>query len=134
MRAIALFAPLLLLACGPRTDHAARAAKAGLAWRQLGTWSGHGNAQTDSFTSDTGALRVRWSATSDADAVRKVTPSFRLAAHSAISGRLLQSVVEHAGPGEGVGYVQQDPHVLYMVVESDQLAWKVTVEEAVSYP
>ena len=134
MRAIAIFAPLLLFACGSRTDHVQAQPPTGVAWRQLGTWSGHGNAQTESFTTATGALRVRWTTTAERDAARTVSPSFRVAAHSAISGRLLQPVVENAGAGEGVGYVQQDPHVLYMVVESNQLAWKVTVEEAVSYP
>lgn len=134
VRATALFAPLLFLACGARPDHAARPAQPGVAWRQLGSWSGHGNAQTESFTSDTGTLRVRWTTAAQAEGPRNAAPLFRLAAHSAISGRLLQPVVEHAGAGEGIGYVQQDPHVLYMVVESNQLTWKVTVEEAVSYP
>jgi hypothetical protein len=133
VRAIALFSPLLLLACGTRTDHVKKTAPATVAWRQLGTWSGRGNAQTESFTSDTGTLRVRWAATAQSSSpAAPAAPSFRLAAHSAISGRLLQPVVEHAGAGEGVSYVQQDPHVLYMVVESNQ-AWKITVEEAVSY-
>ena len=134
MRAIVIFAPLLLLSCGTGADHVRAQSPAGVAWRQLGTWSGHGNAQTESFTSATGALRVRWTTTEEKDTARSVSPSFRVAAHSAISGRLLQPVVENAGAGEGIGYVQQDPHVLYMVVESNQLAWKVTVEEAVSYP
>ena len=59
---------------------------------------------------------------------------FRLNAHSAISGRLLQQVVEQAGAGSGVGYVQQDPHVFYVVVESNQLSWTFTIEEAIGYP
>lgn len=135
VRATLLFAPLLFLAaCDTPAAQARKAAPAGVAWRQLGTWTGHGNAQTESFTSNTGTLRVRWEAKSTAEAPRSAGPLFRLAAHSAISGRLLQPVVEHDGAGEGIGYVQQDPHVLYMVVESNHLTWKVTVEEAVSYP
>ena len=59
---------------------------------------------------------------------------FRLNAHSAISGRLLQQVVEQAGAGSGVGYVQQDPRVFYVVVESNQLSWTFTIEEAIGYP
>ena len=46
----------------------------------------------------------------------------------------LQQVVEHTGPGKGVGYVQQDPHVFYMVVEAGPVDWKFTVEEAIGYP
>jgi len=53
---------------------------------------------------------------------------------TAISGRLLQQVVDHAGAGHGVDYVQQDPHVFYLVVESTRLSWQFTVEEAIGYP
>ena len=132
MRAILLFAPLLLFAACSTPAAEAKKAPAGVAWRQLGTWSGRGNVQTESFTSDTGTLRVRWTTTAETGKHDAAAPSFRLSAHSAISGRLLQPVVEHAGAGEGIGYVQQDPHVMYMVVESNDMAWKVTVEEAVS--
>jgi len=100
-------------------------------YRTLGTWSGHGNVQTESFTSDTGTLRVKWEALAVGGAVE---PSFSLEAHSAISGRVLQTVVDKGGAGEGVGYVQQDPHVFYMVVESAGVNWKFTVEEAIGYP
>jgi hypothetical protein len=123
---------LVTVACGAPAKTAARPAATSVAWRQLGSWSGHGNAQTESFSSDTGTLRVRWQARAT-DGNSSTTTPFRLAAHSAISGRLLQPVVEHTGPGEGIGYVQQDPHVLYIVVESGALAWTVTVEEAVGY-
>jgi hypothetical protein len=137
MRAATVVAVALVAsACGARAEPAKPAAQAGVGWRQLGTWSGRGNAQTASFTSDTGALRVRWQArpAPNENAPRSASPSLRIAAHSAISGRLLQPVVEHAGAGEGIGYVQQDPHVFFMVVEASQLAWTVTVEEAVGYP
>jgi hypothetical protein len=103
-----------------------------VAWRPLGTWSGHGSRQTESFTSDTGTLRVRWETT----AASGEHGSFRLTAHSAISGRPLQQVVDvvDAGSsGSGTGYVQQDPHVFYVVVESSAVDWKFTVEEAVGY-
>ena len=63
-----------------------------------------------------------------------VPPFFELDAHSAISGRLLQTVVDKGGPGNGVGYVQQDPHVFYMVVEAAGVEWNFTVEEAIGYP
>jgi hypothetical protein len=56
-----------------------------------------------------------------------------MTAHSAISGRLLQQVVDHTGPGSGLDYVQQDPHVFYMIVESNDVNWKFTVDEAIGY-
>jgi hypothetical protein len=121
-------------ACGPRADRPPRSEPT-VVWRQLGSWSGRGSLQTESFTSDTGTLRVRWEATAAASSGAAPAPGlFRLDAHSAISGRLLQQVVDHAGAGHGTGYVQQDPHVFYVVVESTQLNWQFTVEEAIGYP
>jgi hypothetical protein len=116
------------VACGARADQP-KASEPAVAWRPLGSWSGHGNQQTESFTSDTGTLRVRWETTAESGD----PGAFRLTAHSAISGRPLQQVVDHRGVGSGVGYVQQDPHVFYVVVESNHVNWKFTVEEAVGY-
>jgi hypothetical protein len=116
-------------ACRARSDPAAKPPRQIVAWRKIGSWSGQGNAQTESFASDTGALRVRWEARAESP---ESAGTFRLTAHSAISGRLLQQVVDHKGLGSGVGYVQQDPHVFYAVVESDHLNWRFTVEEAIS--
>jgi hypothetical protein len=121
--------------CRARTDRPPKPAAQSVAWHQLGTWSGRGNLQTESFTSETGALRVRWETTPQAcDAAPAAAGAFRLTAHSAISGRPLQEVVDQRGLGSGTGYVQQDPHVFYVVVDSSHLSWKFTVEEAIGYP
>jgi len=163
-------------ACGRHASQAPQKAERSVVWRQLGSWAGRGSLQTESFTSDSGTLRIRWETSSPPDSgstaelgggvggpaardgaagvppsrdasggapagarqsaqTRTVEPgSFHLAAHSAISGRLLQQVVDHTGAGQGVGYVQQEPHVFYVVVESTQLNWRFTVEEAIEYP
>lgn len=139
---MALLPALLAAACGARAEQPPKPAERTVVWRQLGSWSGHGSMQTESFTSDTGALRVRWEtsappsgvATGSPEGLRYESGVFRLTAHSAISGRPLQQVVDHAGAGSGVGYVQQDPHVFYVVVESSQVNWTFTVEEAIGYP
>jgi hypothetical protein len=110
-----------------RQDVAAARAAPQMIWRTLGTWSGRGNRQTESFTSDSGALRVKWETAGAAGAPSPGT--FLLTAHSAISGRVLQQVVEVSGPSSGVDYVSQDPHVFYMSVESAGLDWKFSVEE-----
>jgi len=135
MRAVLIALALAASACGARAEPAKAQAQTGVGWRQLGSWSGRGNGQTGSFTSESGSLRVRWEATEQAaqKEAAATAPPFRVAAHSAISGRLLQPVVEHAGAGHGIGYVQQDPHVFFMVVESSHLNWTLTVEEAVGY-
>jgi hypothetical protein len=117
-------------ACRARAEHPPAPADQKVAWRAVGSWSGHGNRQTESFNSESGALRIRWETTHEAAGGGG---AFRLTAHSAISGRVLQEVVDQRGAGRGVGYVQQDPHVVYLVVESDQLDWAFTVEEATVY-
>ena len=85
--------------------------------------------QTESFTSESGELRVRWRTARETRTGQGV---FRLTAHSAISGRPLQLAVDHRGIGQGTSFVDQDPHVFYMVVEADNLDWSFTVEEAVA--
>jgi hypothetical protein len=138
MRPLVLLAALAASACGARAEQTAKVVDRTIVWHQLGSWSGYGNRQTESFTSDSGTLRVRWEASEN-----RVSPSpssslrpqvFRLTAHSAISGRPLQQVVEHTGSGSGLGYVQQDPHVFYMIIESTDVNWKFTIEEAIVYP
>jgi hypothetical protein len=132
---LAALAGLAAGGCRARADQPPKPAARAIAWHQLGTWSGRGNLQTESFTSETGALRVRWeTAPQTGDAASAATGAFRLTAHSAISGRPLQEVVDHRGLGSGVGYVQQDPHVFYVVVDSSHLSWMFTVEEAIGYP
>ncbi|HEY7285178.1 MAG TPA: hypothetical protein VH497_07040 [Vicinamibacterales bacterium] len=134
MKAAIVAIALAAAACGTRAEPAKAPAQTGIGWRQLGSWSGRGNGQTGSFTSESGSLRVRWEARAQTGETAAVPPAaFRVAAHSAISGRLLQPVVDHDGAGQGIGYVQQDPHVFFMVVESSHLNWTLTVEEAVGY-
>jgi len=101
-----------------------------MVWQAVGSWSGNGNRQTESFTSDTGALRVRWE--TSAAGGPPTAGTFRLTAHSAISGRILEEVVDQQGAGGGTGYVSQDPHVFYMSVESTGLSWKFSVEEGIA--
>ena len=99
-----------------------------LAWKQLGEWSGRGNAQTESFLGLTGALRVHWRTKNEKPAG---AGTLRLVLQSAISGRDLNETVNQTGPGEGTVYVAEDPRVFHMLVESADLDWTFTVEEAV---
>jgi hypothetical protein len=99
-------------------------------WRSVGSWSGHGNSQTESFAGDTGTLRVKWE--TRAETTNATAATFRLTAHSAISGRILEQVVDHRGAGAGVGYVSQDPHTFYMSIESAGVAWKFSVDEGIA--
>jgi hypothetical protein len=128
-RALVILIVGLTAACRPAADQPPPVPQRVVAWRAVGAWSGHGNKQTESFTSESGALRVRWT-TIAATRSPGVPGTFRVTAHSAISGRLLEQVVDHAGAGSGVGYVNQNPNVVYLMVESDHLDWTLSVEEA----
>jgi len=123
---------LMTTGCGGQARRPDEAPKSVVAWRTIGSWSGRGNKQTESFRSDTGALRIRWTTSSQSNGDRGGDGAFRVAAHSAISGRLLEQAVDHRGTGSGVDYVNQDPHVFYLLIESDGLNWTFSVEEAVA--
>jgi len=97
-------------------------------WRSLGAWSGSGSMQTESFTSDTGSLRVRWQTT---DAARPGDGTFRVTLHSAISGRPLVQAVDHRGAGADTSYLSEDPRVFYVVVDSARIKWSFTIDEGV---
>jgi hypothetical protein len=128
---VAVAAGLMAGACGRETGRAAAAPQQVVAWKSVGSWSGRGNKQTESFTSGSGALRIHWTTTL-ADPPSGTTGGFRVTAHSAISGRLLEQVVDHQGAGGGIGYVNQDPHVFYLMVESDHVNWTLSVDEAIA--
>ena len=115
----------VLVAQGCRSPRAAPPSHTVVQWQQLGTWSGRGTLQTQSFTSESGSLRVRWETT-------KGSGPFLLTIHSAISGRPLQVAVEQRGPGRNTAYINEDPRMFYAVVESTDVDWSFTVEEAFS--
>jgi hypothetical protein len=116
----------LMGACGgPPPPEPAR--KEVVMWKQLGSWSGRGNAQTESFVGLTGSLRMRWRTTQEDP---KDPGRFKLILQSAISGRALQEPVDEEGPGEGTAYAADDPRVFHILVESANLDWSFTVEEA----
>jgi hypothetical protein len=113
---------------GRRAAPATAATPEVVVWRSLGTWSGRGNMQTESFTSDTGSLRVRWQTNDEA---RPGDGTFRVTLHSAISGRPLVQAVDHRGAGADTSYVSEDPRVFYVVVDSARVEWSFTIDEGV---
>jgi hypothetical protein len=97
-------------------------------WRTVGAWSGRGNVQTGSFSVETGAMRIRWQTSNEAV---PGAGAFRLSLHSAISGRPLQVAVDQKGVGRDTTYIEDEPRVSYLVVDSHDIDWAVTLEEAV---
>ena len=126
-----MLATLGFSACGPSgAAPAAERQKPRPEWKTVGHYSGHGNEQTPSFTSDTGGLRILWEAK---QAGNDPPPEmFRVTIHSAISGRPLAVAVDHKGPGKGTAFVGEDPRVFFGEVESNGLDWTITVQERIN--
>jgi len=100
--------------------------KTTVAWRPVGSWSGHGDAQTDSFDIGFTQVRVRWETRNEKPAGQG---TFRVTVNSAVSGRDLAVAVDHNGPGHDIDYVAVEPHWSYLVISSKNLDWSVVVEE-----
>jgi hypothetical protein len=102
--------------------------KRGILWQPIGSWSGHGNLQTESFVSNTGYLRVTWETT------QETAPNagrFKLTVGSSISGRTLQNVVDFKGIGHNTAYVNEDPRTFYALVESSNVEWTFKIDEGI---
>jgi len=113
------------MACG--TKPAAKTPLVG--WRPIDTFSGHGNAQTESFNIETGAWRIKWEAKNETS---PGTGLLLVTVHSAVSGRPIAQAVEHRGPGHDIAYVTDDPRLYHLVIESHDVDWSLKVEEAVT--
>lgn len=123
--AVLVAAALLTSVCGAPPPKPVQ--KEVVIWKNLGEWSGRGNAQTESFIGLTGALRMHWRTKNESP---KKAGTFRLILQSAISGRTLQEIVDEKGLGQGTVYAADDPRMFYISVESANLDWSFTVEEA----
>jgi hypothetical protein len=123
-----LFAALICGACGDSSpQRVTEAQQPDESWNKLRSYSGSGDEQVESFTSDTGALRIEWQAKPKQGATTPGT--FRVALHSAISGRPLTVPIDHRGPGTGTAFVSEEPRVFFLDVRSQDLDWTVTVSE-----
>jgi hypothetical protein len=121
----------VLLFAGCNSSPKPAAGHVAVGWRPIQAWSGHGDAQTESFNIDSGQWRIKW-ATSNENPPGSGT--FRVTVDSAVSGRPLGVAVEHSGIGHDVAYVNEDPRLYHLVIESRGVDWSMSVEEsAVDY-
>ncbi len=126
----ALVAAFSSLGCEGRLDAGADRAEppvtSDVRWRALGTWTGSGDRQTESFDVATGTLKLVWETSN----LREVGAGrLRIELHSSISGRPLQTIVDTVGVGVDSVYVADDPRVSYLVIESAGVDWRVRLEE-----
>jgi hypothetical protein len=97
-------------------------------WQKIASWNGHGNAQLGTFPIERWDWRIQWETTNEAPAG---AGDFRVEAHSADSGRTLAEPIDYQGVGRDTAYVSVQPHRFYLVVESKNLDWSITVEEPI---
>jgi len=115
----------VLSACGSGVKAARFPENKPVEWRRLGSWSGHGNAQTESF--DIGSqIRLRWETRNETS---PGTGTFAVTVNSAVSGRDLALAVDHHGTGRDTAYVGVEPHFSYLVIDSKDVDWTIVVEE-----
>jgi hypothetical protein len=133
---VPILAIILAFACsacgsGTKAGHPPEAKPASMAWRRLGSWTGHGNAQTESFDIGFSQIRIRWETRNEAS---PGAGTFAVTVNSAVSGRDLALAVDHRGAGGDTAYVSVDPHYSYLVIDSKNLDWSVIVEEPGAEP
>jgi hypothetical protein len=117
-------ATLFAIACG--AAHPVVEKTEGIGWKRVGSWSGRGDRQTESFTSDTGGFRVQWETKNEAPpGAGRLKVVFR----SGDSGRDIIDAVDTRGVGRGTAEVGDRPRWYFLTIESANVDWTVTVEE-----
>ena len=97
-----------------------------LEWREVGSWSGTGHRQTESFEVSQFAMRLRWRV------VRETKPGqghLTVTLHSAVSGRPLQTLVDATGIASGEALVADDLRPAHFVIEGEHVEWQMTLEQ-----
>jgi ABC-type glycerol-3-phosphate transport system substrate-binding protein len=115
-----------LSAC--RSETARPAPQQIVAWKPIGSWSGRGDKQTETFTSDNGGFRVRWEAANETAGAGRLRVVFR----SGDSGREIIEAIDARGNGSGSEEVAAErPRWYYVTIESANVDWKVSIDERV---
>lgn len=104
----------------------APAAKEVVIWREVGSWSGRGNAQTESFTSDTGGFRVRWETRNE---TKPGAGHLKVVFRSGDSGRPIIEAVDVRGVGHDEEVVADNVRWYFLTIESENVDWTVHVDE-----
>jgi hypothetical protein len=120
---------LVLLTGGCRADTPPRPPEPVVVWKPIGSWTGRGDKQTETFTSDTGGFRVHWQTTNE-------TPAgggrLRVTFRSGDSGREIIEAIDARGAGGGTEEVAADrPRWFYVTIESANVDWTVSIDERI---
>jgi len=98
-------------------------------WKPVGSWSGRGDKQTETFTSDTGGFRITWATSNETvPGEGRLKVIFR----SGDSGRPIIDAVDARGVDHDVEIVSAErPRWYYLTIESANVDWTVTVDERI---
>jgi hypothetical protein len=128
LKMVLIVAALATGACRSQPEPKVESKPAAVGWRPIETFSGHGSTQTQSFNIESLQWRIKWETKNE---MPPGTGTFQVTVHSAVSGRPLQLAVDYRGVGHGIGYVNEDPRLYHLVIESSNVDWSVAIEEAV---
>ena len=117
---------LALALCGCRQEHAIPPPRDVVVWREVGSWSGRGNFQSQNFTSDTGGFRVRWETRNEA---KPGAGTLKVVFRSGDSGRPIMEAVDVRGAGKDSAEVADNVRWYYLTIESANVDWSVAVDE-----
>jgi hypothetical protein len=119
----------LLLFSGCRSDAPRPQPQSVIVWKPIGSWSGRGDRQTETFTGDTGGFRVHWETAKEAPAG---SGRLRVVFRSGDSGREIIEAIDARGAGSGTEDVAAErPRWYYITVESANVDWKIAVDERI---
>ena len=123
------FVPLCPLCDRVPRSNSHRGARTVVVWHEVGSWSGRGNKQTESFTSDTAGFRVRWTTTNEtAPGAGTLKVIFR----SGDSGREIIQAIDVRGIGSDEEIVAAErPRWYYLTIDSAGVDWTVSVDERI---
>ena len=118
----------LILAAGCRSDppHSLQPV---VVWKPVGSWSGRGDKQTETFTGDSGGFRVHWETAEEAPAGGG---RLRVVFRSGDSGREVIEAIDARGTGSGTEEVAAEkPRWYYITIEAANVEWKVSIDERI---
>jgi hypothetical protein len=119
---------LICAGAGCRSEPAPVEKREVVGWSPVGSWSGRGSYQTESFTSDTGGFRVRWETRNETNPGKGY---LKVVFRSGDSGRPIIEAVDARGVDHDVEEVGDVPRWYYITIESDAIDWSVVVEEPI---
>ncbi|MEZ5417212.1 MAG: hypothetical protein R2708_07710 [Vicinamibacterales bacterium] len=97
-----------------------------ITWREIGSWSGRLNRQTESFEVSTTPMRLRWRTM---DETSPGAGRLVVTLHSAVSGRPLQTIVDAHGVASAVADVADEPRWSHLTIEVEHVGYELTLEQ-----